>query len=61
MKMKFFRITAGYTLLDDKRNKEILEMIKVERVDEKRRRFKSNWLRHVTRMNSDRVPKVLLT
>jgi len=38
--MQFFRITAGYTLFDDERNEEILEEMKVERVDEKRRRCK---------------------
>jgi hypothetical protein len=37
MKMKFFR-TAGYTLYDHKNNKEILEELKVESVDEKLRR-----------------------
>jgi hypothetical protein len=43
--MKFFR-TA---LSDHKRNEEILEEKKVETADEKLRRYKSNWLRHVTR------------
>jgi hypothetical protein len=59
--MQFFRITGGYALFDDRRNEEILEEMKVERVDEKRRRCKSNWLRHVTRMNSNRMPKIILT
>ena len=35
-----FRITARYTLFDEERNEEILEEMKVERVDEKRRRCK---------------------
>jgi hypothetical protein len=39
-----FRRTAGYTLLDHKRNEEILEELKAEPVDEKRRRYKSNCL-----------------
>jgi hypothetical protein len=43
-----------------KRNEEILEESKVEPVDKKLRRYKSNWLRHVTRMNTNRIPKVLL-
>jgi hypothetical protein len=38
IQMQFFRITAGYTLFDDKRNEEILEETNVERVDEKQRR-----------------------
>ena len=32
----------------------------VEPVDEKLRRYKSNWLRHVRIMNNNRVPKIML-
>jgi hypothetical protein len=39
--------------------KKFLEELKVEPVDEKLRRYKSNWL-HVTRMNSDMMPKIML-
>jgi len=56
--MKRFK-AAGYTLLNHKRNKEILEELKVEPVDKKLRRYKSNWV-HVTRMNSNRMPKIML-
>jgi hypothetical protein len=38
--MKFFRTT----LFDHKRNKEILEELTVKPVDEKLRKYKSNWL-----------------
>ena len=55
--MKFFRI-LGYILFDHKRNKEILEGLKVEPVDEKLRRYKSNW-HHVTTMNSNRMTKTI--
>jgi hypothetical protein len=58
--MKFFRRTAGYTLFDHKNNEEILEVLKVEPVDENLRRYKSNWLRHETRMNSSRMAKRML-
>jgi len=38
--------------------------MKVESVDEKLRRYKSNWLKHVTRMNNNnnnnRMPKIIL-
>jgi len=34
-----------------------LEELEVETVDEELRRFKSNSLRHVTRMNSNRMLK----
>jgi len=40
--MKFFIRTAGYIVFDHKRNKEILEELKVEPADEKLRRYKSN-------------------
>jgi hypothetical protein len=58
--MKVFRRTAGYTLFYHKSNEEILEELKIEPVDEKLRRCKSNWLRHVTRMDSNRMPKIML-
>ena len=43
----FFRESSRYTLFEHKRNGEILEP-----VDEKIRRYESNWLRNITRMNS---------
>jgi hypothetical protein len=57
VEMKIFRITIGYTLFDHKSNEEILEELKTEPADEKLSRYKSNWLRHVTRMDSNRMPK----
>ena len=47
------------TLFDHKRNDDIWEELKVEPVDEKLRRHKSNWL-HVTWMNSNRMPNITL-
>jgi hypothetical protein len=55
-----FRITAGYTLFNHKRNGEILEELEVEVVDKKLRRYKSNCVWHVTRMNNKRMPEVIL-
>ena len=51
----FFSETAGYTLLNHKRNEETLEELTAEPTDEKLRRYKSNWL-HVTRRNNNRMP-----
>ena len=59
--MKFFRRTAGYTFFEHRKNEEILEELKVVPVDEKLRKYKSNWLRHITRMNNSRMPKIMLT
>jgi acetone carboxylase gamma subunit len=39
---KLFRRTAGHAFCDHKRNEDILEELKVEQVDEKLRRCKSN-------------------
>jgi hypothetical protein len=58
--MKVFRRTAGYTFLDHKRNEEILEELKVEPVIQKLRRYTSNWLQLVTRMNNNGMPIVML-
>jgi hypothetical protein len=58
--MKIFGRTAGYNLLDHKRNEEILEQMKVEPVQVKLRRNKSNWQRRVSRMNSNGMPKIML-
>lgn len=40
--INFFRITARYIDFDHNSNKEILGELKMEQVDEKLRRFKSN-------------------
>jgi len=43
-----------------KRNEEILEEMKVEPGDEKLRRCNSNWLRHLTRINNNRILKIIM-
>jgi len=58
--MNFLRRAARYNLFDHKRNEGILEEMKVEPIDEKLRRYKSNWLRHVKRKNNNRMPKIIL-
>jgi hypothetical protein len=42
IEMKFFRRTAGSTLVHHRMDEEILEQLKVESADEKLRRYKSN-------------------
>jgi hypothetical protein len=37
-----------------------LEEVKAEPVDDKLRRYKSKWLRHVTRKNNSRMSKIML-
>jgi len=56
VEVKFFGRTFGNILFDHKRNEEILEELKAEPADEELRRYKSNRLRHVTRV----MPKIML-
>jgi hypothetical protein len=42
--MAFFRRTAWNTIFDHKRNEDILEQVKAKPVDNKLKRYKSNWL-----------------
>jgi hypothetical protein len=58
--MKFSRRTARNTFYDHKRNEKMFEEVRVEPVDEKLRRYKSYWLAHVTRMNNNRILKIML-
>ena len=57
---KFCRRKTGYTFFDNKKNYNILEDLKTEPVDKTLRRYKANWLRHVTRMDSKRITKIML-
>jgi len=45
--MKFMERTAGYSLLDRRRNEDILEEIKVDAVREKLVQYKQKWLNNV--------------
>jgi hypothetical protein len=56
--MKFFTGKFGYTLFDHNRDEKFLEELKFEPVVEKLRRYKSNWLQHVTRMSNKRIPNI---
>jgi hypothetical protein len=58
--MKPFRRTVRYKLSYLKKKEEMLEELNVELDDEKLRRYKSNLLRHVKRMNNSRFRQVML-
>jgi hypothetical protein len=58
--MKYLRRTAGYTLLDHKRNKEILEELHVTPLEDKLCTYRHKWFQHVHRMEYNRLPKPLL-
>jgi hypothetical protein len=58
--MKFLRRTAGYTLLDHKKNDDILQELNTTPVLEKITKYRHNWVKHVHRMNNTRFPKALI-
>jgi hypothetical protein len=58
--MKYLRRTAGYTLLNHKRNKEILEELHVTPLEDKLCTYRYKWFQHVHRMEDNRLPKQLL-
>jgi hypothetical protein len=55
--MKSLRRTAGYTLLDHKKNEYILQELNTTPVLEKTTKYRHNWVKHVHRMNNSRFPK----
>jgi hypothetical protein len=58
--MKYLRRTAGYTLLDHKRNEDILEELHVTSLQENPCTHRHNWFQHVHRTGDYRLPKRLL-
>jgi hypothetical protein len=58
--MKFTRPTAGYTLLDHRRNEDILEELQVDLVENKLTQYKQKWSYHVSRIGDVRYPKLLI-
>jgi hypothetical protein len=58
--MKFLRRTAGYTLLDHKKNEDVLQELNTTPVLEKITKYRHNWVKHVHCMNNSRFPKALI-
>jgi len=57
---EIFQKNSWCTLFDHSRNEEIFEDLKGEPIEEKLRRCKSDWLRHITRMNSSKMAKMVM-
>jgi hypothetical protein len=57
---EIFQKKNRVTRFDHKRNEEILEQLKLETFGEKLRRYESNWLRRITRMNGSRMTTIML-
>jgi hypothetical protein len=57
---EFLRRIAGYTLLDHKKNEDILQELNTTSVLEKITKYRHNWVKHVHRMNNSTFPKTLI-
>jgi len=58
LRFNFSGAHSGTQFSGHKKNEGILEELKVEPGDEELRLYKSDLLRSVTRMNSNRIPKI---
>jgi hypothetical protein len=56
---EIFQKKSRYATFDHNSNEELLEELKEEPVDQRLRKYKSNWLSHVTRINN-KMPKIML-
>jgi hypothetical protein len=56
--MKYMRRTAGYTWTDYKTNTQIAKGIKITQILDKLLEYKRNWIQHVNRMPSNRLPRI---
>lgn len=59
VEMKFLRRSAGYTLLDKKRNEVIQEELGVTPIIKKITEYRKKWRNHVDRMHEDRSPRIM--
>jgi hypothetical protein len=59
--MKFMRRSAGCTLLDHKRREYILKELQIEPVITHVQNYRTNWRKHVRRMERVGIPKQLTT
>ena len=55
--MRFLRKSAGYTMLDRKRNEAIQNELNVTPVIKRVKEYRRRWRDHVNRMDEERSPK----
>jgi hypothetical protein len=58
--MRFLRRTAGYIRWDYKRNQDILTELQISQITEFICQYRKEWKKHVDRMSSDRIPKMIV-
>ncbi|KAJ4438823.1 hypothetical protein ANN_14775 [Periplaneta americana] len=49
-----------YTLLDHKRNEDILQELNMQPLEEKIREYRNRWLEDISRMEAGRIPQEML-
>ena len=57
--MKYMRRTAGYIWTDYKTNAQIAKKLKITPKLDKLLEYQRNWIQHVNRMPSNRLPRVM--
>jgi hypothetical protein len=57
--MKCIRRRAGYTRTDYKTNTQIAKVLKITPVLDKLLQYNRNWIQHVNRMPSNRLPRIM--
>jgi hypothetical protein len=58
--MKFIRHLLGITKLDKERNQSVREKLGVQNTVLEIKQYQQEWLQHVKRMDTDRIPKQAL-
>jgi hypothetical protein len=51
---------AGYRLIDHRRNKDIREELQIIDINSRIKDYQIQWLKHLERMEQNRIPKLLL-
>ena len=60
-KMRFLRSVTGYTRLDKIRSEDIRQELEISGIQDVRLKYKQNWINHLERTDSTRLPKYALT
>jgi hypothetical protein len=55
--MKFFRYLLGITKLDKEKNQCIRPKMGAQNTVKEIKQYQENWLKHVQRMDTNRIPK----
>lgn len=59
IQIKFLRRIEAYTEEDRTRNESIRTVLDLEPLEEKVKRFEADWEEHLTRMDVNRLPRML--